>query len=54
MRSCASGSRIRISGTSCEHGNEPSVSIKDEEFLDYLSDCQLLTEESGPWSKLIS
>jgi hypothetical protein len=24
---------------SCEHGNEPSASIKDDEFLDQLSDC---------------
>jgi hypothetical protein len=26
----------------CEHGNEPSDSIIDGEFLDYLSDRQLL------------
>jgi hypothetical protein len=26
----------------CEHGNEPSGSIKGEEFLDFLSDCQSL------------
>jgi len=24
---------------SCEHGNEPSGSIKDGEFLDYVSKC---------------
>jgi hypothetical protein len=24
---------------SCEHGNEPSVSIKGGEFLDWLNDC---------------
>jgi hypothetical protein len=24
---------------SCEHGNEPSGPIKDQEFLDSLSDC---------------
>jgi hypothetical protein len=27
---------------SCENGNEPSVSIKGGEFLDYLSDYLLL------------
>jgi hypothetical protein len=27
---------------SCEHGNEPAGSIKNYEFLDYLSYCQLL------------
>jgi hypothetical protein len=26
----------------CEYDKEPSVYIKDGEFLDYLSDCQLL------------
>jgi len=35
---------------SFEHGNETSVSIKSGEFLDWLSDCQLLKEESAPWS----
>jgi hypothetical protein len=33
---------------SCEYGNEPSGSIKDEEFLDQLSDYQLL-KNSAPW-----
>jgi hypothetical protein len=28
----------------CEHGNEPSGSIKDGEFLDLLSDHQLLKD----------
>jgi len=27
---------------SCEHGNEPSGFTKGREFLDYLSDYQLL------------
>jgi hypothetical protein len=27
---------------SCEHGNEPSVSIKGGEFIDWLSDYWLL------------
>jgi hypothetical protein len=29
--------RIGISDRFCEHGKEPSVSIKDDEFLDWLS-----------------
>jgi hypothetical protein len=33
---------------SCEHGNEPSGPIKGGEFLDYLSDCQLLMKDSVP------
>jgi hypothetical protein len=33
----------------CEHGNEPSGSIKGGEF-DYLSDYQLLKNDSAPWS----
>jgi hypothetical protein len=32
----------------CEHGNEPLCVTKDEEFLDYLSDCQFL-KDSAPW-----
>jgi hypothetical protein len=27
--------------SSCEHGNEPSNSMKGGQFLDQLSDCQL-------------
>jgi hypothetical protein len=34
----------------CEHGNEPSGSIKGGEFLDQLNDCQLLKKDSGPWN----
>jgi hypothetical protein len=34
----------------CEHGNEPSGSIKGREFLDKLSDCQLLKKDSAPFS----
>jgi hypothetical protein len=34
----------------CEHGNEPSGSIKCEKFLDYLSDYQLLKKDYAPWS----
>jgi hypothetical protein len=39
---------------SCEHGNEPSDSIKDGEFLDYLSDYQLVKMGYVPWSLLVS
>jgi hypothetical protein len=35
---------------SCEHGNEPSGSIKGEKFLDYLNDCQLFKQDSAPLS----
>jgi hypothetical protein len=38
---------------SCEHGNEPSGSIKGEEFIEYLSDYWLLKKVSTPWSLLI-
>jgi hypothetical protein len=31
---------------SCEHDNEPSVSIKGGEFLDELSDCCLVKKDS--------
>jgi len=31
---------------SCEHGNEPSGSIKDGEFFDQLSDYQLLKDSA--------
>jgi hypothetical protein len=33
----------------CEHGNEPSNFIKYGEFLDYLSDYQLLGNGSMWW-----
>jgi hypothetical protein len=35
---------------SCEHGSEPSSSIKSRNFLTNLSDYQLLKEDSAPWS----
>jgi hypothetical protein len=38
----------------CEYGNEPSGSIKDGEFLDYLSNYNLLKKDSAPWSSLLS
>jgi hypothetical protein len=33
----------------CEHSNESSGSIKDGDFLDWLSDYYLL-KDSAPWS----
>jgi hypothetical protein len=35
---------------SCEHGNEPSDSIKGGEFLDNVSDYQLLNKDPDLWS----
>jgi hypothetical protein len=35
---------------SCEHGNEPSGSIKCGKFRDFLGDYQLLKKDSAPWS----
>jgi hypothetical protein len=37
----------------CERGNEPSGSIKDEGFVDYLSYYQLLKKDPASWCKLI-
>jgi hypothetical protein len=34
---------------SCEHGNEPSVSIKRWEILEWLNDRWLLKKDSVPW-----
>jgi hypothetical protein len=34
---------------SCEHGNEPSSSIKWWEFLEWLHNWQLLKKSSAPW-----
>jgi hypothetical protein len=39
---------------SCEHGNEPSGSIRGVVFLDKLRDYWILTRESALWSQLIS
>ena len=41
----------QVAGT-CECGNEPSGSLKCEEFLDQLKTGQLL-KESAPWSKYV-
>jgi hypothetical protein len=32
----------------CEHGDEPSGSVKGAIFLDQLSDCQVLKEDIAP------
>jgi hypothetical protein len=40
--------RIRTSGGSCEHGNEPSGSIKCWEFLEWLHSWRLLKKGSAP------
>jgi hypothetical protein len=37
-----------------EKGNQPTASTKGGEFLDQLSDCQLLNKNCVPWSKLIN
>jgi hypothetical protein len=34
----------------CEQGNEPSGSVKDGKFLDWLSDYYLLKKYSVSWS----
>jgi hypothetical protein len=34
----------------CEHGNEPSDSIKRRVFRHQLSDCQIIKKDSAPWS----
>jgi hypothetical protein len=34
----------------CEHGNEPFGSVKGEQLLDWLNDCQLLMKDSLPWN----
>lgn len=35
-----------------KHGNGPSDSIKDKEFLDYLSNDQLLKNDFPQWNYL--
>jgi hypothetical protein len=41
---------VPVAGT-CEHGNEPSGSIKGEEFLDQQSDYYFLKKGFASWSK---
>jgi hypothetical protein len=50
--------RIDLSGHglltgSFEHGNEPSSSINDEEFLESLSNSWFLKKASAPWSQFV-
>jgi hypothetical protein len=47
LDSCGSGEGP-VAGC-CEDGNEPSGSIRGEEFRDQLSDYLLLKEDSAPW-----
>jgi hypothetical protein len=35
---------------SCSHDNAPSGSIKGEDFLGQLSDCQFLKNDYTPWN----
>jgi hypothetical protein len=37
-----------MSGISCKHGNEPSGSMKDGDFHEYLSYYQLLKKDYVP------
>jgi hypothetical protein len=37
----------------CEHGNEPSISIKGGEILDSLSDSQILKKTSVAFRYLV-
>jgi hypothetical protein len=38
----------------CEHGNEPSGSIKCWEIVEWLSNWWLLKEGSAPWSQSVN
>jgi hypothetical protein len=37
----------------CEHDNEPSDSIREEIFIDKLSNSSLLKENSASWNLLV-
>jgi hypothetical protein len=50
----SSGSGHVLLAITCGHGSEPSGSIKDREFLDQLSNYQLLKKESATWSYSVS
>jgi len=49
----SSGSGQGQVASCCEHGNEPSGTIKGREFIGYLSDCQLLKKDCTPQSMLV-
>jgi hypothetical protein len=36
--------------SSCEHGDEPSDSIKCRELLEFLREYWLVKKDSAPWS----
>jgi hypothetical protein len=38
----------------CEHGNEPSATIKNGAFLDSVGKGKLFKEDSAPWSYVVS
>jgi hypothetical protein len=46
----STGSEYNAVAGSCEHGNDPSVSIKGGEFCDQQSDYQFLMTGSAVWS----
>jgi hypothetical protein len=46
----ASGLGLGLVAGSCEHGNETSGFIKAENFLDNLSECQVLKKDSAACS----
>jgi hypothetical protein len=48
LASAGSGSRQEVAD-SCEHKNDPSVSVDAGEFLDQLNDCQLIKKGSISW-----
>lgn len=50
MRTHSYGSRQSPVAGSCEHGSQPSVSIKIGKFLDQKSDYQLFKKDCVPWS----
>ena len=35
----------------CEHGDEPSGSIKGRDFIELLNGYQVLKKDSAPWSR---
>jgi hypothetical protein len=47
----SSGSGQRPLAGNCEHSDEPLGSIKDKEFFDLLSNYNLFTADSTPWSQ---
>jgi hypothetical protein len=48
------GSEYNTVVGSFEHGNNHSGTITGEEFIDNLSDCQLLKKNSVSWDELVT